>query len=272
MIIKPISRISIVLFTLLLSSCSTFGFIFERLDWFTIWRLDSMFDLSKAQENQVRPDILELQQWMREDGFPEIINRLENVKERWDNDKPEAAFSYLMASIDDINKRFLDAMKEGVVRFSVQLTEDNARHYREYTNDRQEDWYDSTLSKEAKIDHETERLEEWFGHLNDQQIKLIEKHISLLENERQIRLDNLASWREGYLAAALNSDAQLLRSWLDDLSIFWTDEYRHLRQHNLQQRQSLVFALVPTLTDKQKRHAREHVEDWIEKLRDVLEE
>jgi hypothetical protein len=270
MFTRYISRIFVLLSALLLSSCSTFGFIFERLDWFTIWRLDSMFDLSKQQKDLVRPDLLALQQWMREEGFPEIIVRLEDVREHWDNDKPEAAFSDLMGSMEDINKRFLDAMQDGVVRFSLQLTEDNARHYREYTNDRQEDWYDSTLSQEAKIDHETERLEEWFGHLNDQQVQLIEKHISLLENERQIRLDNLASWREGYLNAALNRDVPLLRAWLDDLSIFWTEEYRHLRQHNLQQRQALVLELFPTLTDKQKRHAREHVEDWIEKLQDVL--
>lgn len=270
MIRHYLSRLCVVLSALLLSACSTFSFIFERLDWFTIWRLDSMFDLSEQQEDQVRPDLVALQSWMRKEGFPEIIYRLEGVLERWDQNQSELAYLYLMSSMQDINRLFLDQMTDGVVRFSLQLTEDNANHYREYTQDKQEDWFDETVSLQAKIDKQTERLEEWFGHLNDQQIKLIEKHTSLLEDERQIRLDNLASWRDNYLQAALNRDAALIRNWLDDLSIFWTPEYFQLKQHNEQQRQALVFALFPTLTEKQKRHAREHVEDWIEKLNDVL--
>ena len=272
MITHYLSRIGVFFSALLLSSCSTFGFIFERLDWFTIWRLDSMFDLSDQQEDQVRPDLLALQSWMREEGFPETISRLEGVIERWDNDTPESAYLYLMSSMEDINRLFLNAMKDGVVRFSLQLTEDNAEHYRDYTQERQEDWFDSTHSQEAKVEREIERLEEWFGHLNDQQVSLVEGHIALVPEERQIRLDNLRSWREGYLMAALNRDQALLRSWLEDLSIFWTPEYILLKQQNNQQRQALLFELFPSLTDKQKRHAREHVEDWIENLQDVLEE
>lgn len=270
MIRHYLSRLCVFLSALLLSACSTFGFIFERLDWFTLWRLDNMFDLSEKQEDQARPDLLAVQSWMREEGFPETISRLEGLIDRWEQDQPETAYLYLMSSMKDINRLFLDAMKDGVVRFSLQLTEDNARHYREYTRDKQEDWFDETVSVQAKIDKQTERLEEWFGHLNDQQIELVEKHTSLLENERQIRLDNLASWRDNYLTAALNRDAALIRNWLDDLSIFWTPEYIQLKQHNEQQRQQLMFELFPTLTEKQKQHAREHVEDWIENLKDVL--
>lgn len=270
MISKFVTRSGVILSILLISGCSTFGFIFERLDWFTLWRLDSMFDLNKQQKELARPDIQELQQWLREDGFPIIINRLEGVLEYWDNDQPDMAFSYLMSSMEEINTQFLSAAKQGVVRFSLQLTEENARYYRDYTKEKQEDWFDATRSQEAKTDHEIERLEEWFGHLNDLQIKLIEKHRLLVVNERQIRQDNLANWRDAYLNAALKRDATLLRNWLDDPSIFWTDEYHKLKQHNHQQRQALVWELFPTLTEKQKRHAREHVEEWIETLQDVL--
>lgn len=272
MITKLFSRACLVLLALLISGCSTFSFIFERLDWFTLWRLDSMFDLSAQQEDQARPEILAIQEWMREEGFPETIARLEVLLKHWEADQTESAYLYLMSSVNELNALYLQAMKQGVVRFSLQLTEENAQHYREYTQQKQEDWFDSTRSLEARIDHETERLEDWFGHLNDKQIELIESQLSIDKNERQIRLDNLASWREGYLQAAINRDAPLIRAWLDDLSIFWTPEYIRLKQHNDQQRQALVLELLPTLTPKQKRHAREYVEDWIEKLEDVLKE
>jgi hypothetical protein len=264
------SRVSVLLFTLLISGCSTFGFVFERLDWFTLWRLDSMFDLTEEQEDQVRPDLLAIQEWMRQEGFPETISKLEVLIEVWDADEPEAAYRYLMSSMASLNGIYLNAMKDGVVTFSLHLTEENASHYRDYSDEKQTDWFDSVRSLEARIDKEVERLENWFGHLNDQQVAVIENWASMTENELQVRIDNHLSWREGYLQAALNRDAALIRAWLDDLSIFWTREYALLKEHNAQQRQALLFELFPTLSSKQKFHAREYVEDLIEKLRDVL--
>ena len=150
------------------------------------------------------------------------------------------------------------------------LTENNAHQYREYSEEKQEDWFDSARSLEASIENEIERLEKWFGRLNDQQVSIIESRTTLTDNELQIRIDNHKSWREAYLQAAINRDDVLIRAWLNDLSIFWTPEYTSLKQHNDQQRQELVFELLPTLSLKQKQHASEYVEDWIEKLRDVL--
>lgn len=266
------SRACVLFMVLIISGCSTFNFIFERLDWITLWRLDSMFDLSEVQEDQLRPDLEALQQWMREEGFPETISKLEVLLELWDADKPEAAYLHLMSSIKSLNSLYLNAMKEGVVKFSMGLTEHNARHYREYSTKAQEDWFDSIRSLDARIENETERLEDWFGHLNDHQISLIENWASLAENELQIRINNHVSWRDAYLHVALKRNALLIRAWIDDLSIFWTPKYRQLKQHNDQQRQALLFKLFPTLSLKQKAYAREHVEDWIEKLRDTLPE
>jgi hypothetical protein len=269
---RLLSRACVVLMVLFISGCSTFSFIFERLDWFAIWRIDNMFDLSEEQEDQLQPDLIALQQWMRKEGFPETISRLEVLLELWDADKPESAYRYLVSSMDSLNSLYLNAINASAVKFSMRLTEENARQYREYSNEEQENWFDSTRSLEASIDNETERFEKWFGHLNDKQITLIVDGSSLTENEQQIRIDNHLSWREAYLQAAINRNAPLIRAWLGDLSIFWTPEYTMLKQHNSQQRQALVMALLPTLTLKQKRHAREELEDWIEILRDELPE
>jgi hypothetical protein len=266
------SRAIVITMVLLISGCSTFSFFFERLDWFTLWRLDNMFNLSQEQEDQLKPDLVAVHEWMRKDGFPQTIDKLEALLELWQADKPEAAYQHLMSSMQNLNSLYLDAMKEGVVKFSLRLTEENARHYREYSNEEQTDWFDSARSIEARIDHETERLEKWFGHLNDKQVNLIENWASLTENEQQVRIDNHVNWRDAYLHIAMNRNTLMIRAWIDDLSIFWTPEYTLLKQHNDQQRQALVFEVFATLSPKQKRHASEYVEGWIETLRDVLPE
>ena len=269
MITRLFSRLSVLFLVLLISACSTFSFIFERLDWFTLWRLDKMFDLTEEQEDQIQPDLIAIQEWMRNEGFPETISRLERLLEIWQADESESAYLYLSSSIDSLNKLYLNAMKEAVVKFSMRLTEENAQQYRHYSNKQQKEWFESTHSIEARIEHEIERFEDWFGHLSDQQVKLIENRASLAKNELQIRIANHISWREAYIDAALKRDTTLISAWLDDLSIFWTPEYTQLKQHNDKQRQTLVFELFPTLTSKQKRHARKKVEDWLEKLHDI---
>lgn len=270
MVIKKIFQTSIICGLLLLTSCSTFSFVFERLDWFALWRLDSMFELSDKQEALLQPELIELQQWMRDEGFPTTIEKLEALLALWDEEKPEAAYLHLMSSLDELNQLYLNAMEGQVVKFSLSLTKENAQHYRVYTDDKQEDWFEPASSIDARIDDDIERLETWFGHLNDQQVNIIERMASLTENELQIRIDNLRTWRESFLQAALNRDTSLIRTWLNDLSIFWTKEYTLLKQHNKQQRQALLFELFPTLTLKQKHHARDYVVDLIDKLQDVI--
>lgn len=270
MVIKKFFQTSIICGLLLLTSCSTFSFVFERLDWFALWRLDSMFELSDKQEALLQPELIELQQWMRDEGFPTTIEKLEALLALWDEEKPEAAYLHLMSSLDELNQLYLNAMEGQVVKFSLSLTKENAQHYRVYTDDKQEDWFEPASSIDARIDDDIERLETWFGHLNDQQVNIIERMASLTENELQIRIDNLRTWRESFLQAALNRDTSLIRTWLNDLSIFWTEEYTLLKQHNKQQRQALLFELFPTLTLKQKHHARDYVVDLIDKLQDVI--
>lgn len=270
MMLKKFFQASIICGLLLLTSCSTFSFVFERLDWFALWRLDSMFELSDEQEALLQPELIELQEWMREEGFPTTIKKLETLLTLWGDEKPELAYLHLMRSLDELNQLYLNALKDKVVKFSLSLTKENAQNYRAYTDEEQKDWFESASSVDAQIDDDIERLETWFGHLNDQQVSIIERRASLTENELQIRIDNLNTWREGFLLAALDRDTSLIRTWLDDLSIFWTEEYTRLKQHNKQQRQALLFELFPTLTLKQKHHARDYVVDLIDKIQDVI--
>ncbi len=269
---KQIARFFTVVFaSSLLSGCSTFSFLFERLDWLVNWKLDQMFELRSDQEDVLRTDVLQLQSWMREEGFPATIRELESLVVLWEQGRSEAAYEHLMVASRELRQRYLSAMHDGVIRFSLSLDERNAARYREYAEAQMDEWFESTRSVEDKVEREVERLEDWFGHLSDQQVRIIADWASLVANEREIRIRNHVNWREAYLQAALDRDAQGLSSWLGDLSLFWTADYRHLRAHNHAQRKRLVFELFPTLSPRQRQHASEYVQEWIASLKEVLD-
>lgn len=268
--IRKYTRISLLLGLLLLTGCSTFGFLFERLDWLALWKMDQMFDLTRSQEKQLKPELKKVQEWLRSDGFPIVIDALTDISKTWQSGNLIDAHLKTEEKIEQLSKVFLDASSPVINTLSTSFMERNALQYREYCQDQQDEWFFAAKSKENKVDKTVERLEVWFGHLTDRQVALVDQLSDVQPNEYQIRLDNNYHWRESFINAALNRDGETLNRWLNDPSIFWTEEYRELYQTYKQQRLALVTEFFPTLTEKQKEAANEELVDWVDKFESVL--
>jgi hypothetical protein len=53
-------------------------------------------------------------------------------------------------------------------------------------------------------------------------------------------------------------------------SIWWLDDYKTLRQSNRQQIIELVMMMSKTMNEKQKESVLERIDDWIDKIQDVI--
>lgn len=255
--------------TLLVSGCSGFGFLFERLDWLMVWQLDRMFDLSAEQEEQLQPKAAELREWLRNEGFPSAIDGFNQTLTLWNNDQLEAAYNHMDNTSKTLIDDFLVQLVPVVQTLSLTLTEENAEHYRQYNKEKQEDWFEYAESDESKTDARIEQLDSWFGHLSDQQVMIITPYTKLFPNERQIRINNNDQWRERVLSAALARDTAQLKRWIESPELLWTAEYSLLYQHNKNDIDVMMKALFPILTKKQKEHAADRVLDWVGKLEDT---
>ncbi|MFD2231004.1 DUF6279 family lipoprotein [Alkalimarinus sediminis] len=256
--------------TLLLSGCSGFGFLFERLDWLTVWQLDRMFDLTAEQEEPLQPKAAELREWLRDEGFPEVIDEFKQTLTLWNNNQLEAAYDHMDQASQALLAQFFVQLVPLVQTLSHTLTEENAEHYRQYTLEKQEDWFEYAESDESKADARIEQLEQWFGHLSDQQVTAVMPYTALYPDERQIRIDNNNQWRERILSAALAKDSVSLKRWIESPELLWTEEYALLYQRNKRDIAAMMKVLFPTLTTKQKEHAADRVLDWISKMEDTF--
>lgn len=260
------ASVLILTITLLLSGCSGFGFLFERLDWLIVWQLDRMFDLSSEQEERLQPNTVELREWLRNEGFPKVTGGLSHALTLWNNGELDAAYDYVDDRSKVLTSEFLIQLVPIVQTLSLTLTETNAEHYRQYTNDKQDDWFEYAESDESKADARIEQLEQWFGHLSDKQIMSITPYTTLYPNERQIRIDNNNQWRERVLSAGLAKDTVRLKRWIETPEILWSKEYADLYLQNKQDIASMMKVLFPTLTKKQKDHAADRVLGWIDSM------
>lgn len=260
----------IVTVSLSLGSCSTFSFLFERLPFLTSWQMDRMFDLSDEQEAIVRSRTEELVLWLRSEGLPHVIQDLETSKSLWQNHQYEAAASHFEHGLEHATNRFLEAARPHLVTLFISFDENNTQAYRDYNSERATEWFESLESERAKEDKVIDRLEEWFGSLSEPQLTASRNIISLVENERGIRLVSNEHWKERFLAAALARDEQALNAWLSHPEGWWTDAYRQLKDINRTQIRTLVRSIINNMSKEQSEQVSETIEDWIDSLNDVI--
>lgn len=260
----------LILLLLQLSACSSTSFFFNNLSFFTTMRLDSMFDLSSNQEAIVKQSTNDLKDWLKNEAAHKSLKHLENTKNLWQNARYNDTFEYVEKNTEDLIAEFLQAVSPKVTPFLLTLDEDNAEHYREYIRENSKEWFKYANSEDSKDDARIEQLEKWFGELTPDQKTKAKAIVYLLPNEQQIRIDNTNHWVNHALGASLSRDQAKLETWLLDPSIWWLEDYKTLRQSNRQQTIELVMMMSKTMNEKQKASVLERIDDWINKIQDVI--
>ncbi len=270
-VLNGLSRIAILLCTtLMLQGCFGFSFWFDRLDTLTVWQLDRMFDLTDQQEELVRPVAKELQVWLREEKLPRIEKQLTEVKTLWEQGNHVAALETFEQHAGATTDLFLEKSWPKVSDLLAKLTKENAYAYQAYAESRMEEWFEESASESAKVDDRIENLEEWFGGLNDRQVALVKEHTFLAEDELFLRTSNGRERRQRFLALVLDDNWQEVELAYKDPRTLQSEAYKDWREEQREQWQITLMALFPTLTEEQKEHVGDRLDEWIENVRSVI--
>ena len=229
-----------------------------------------MFGLSSDQEAIVKQSTNDLKNWLKNEAAHKSLKHLENAKNLWQNDRHDEAFEYAEKNAEDLIAEFLQAVSPEMTRFLLTLDEDNAEHYREYIRENSIEWFEYANSEASKDGARIEQLEKWFGELTPDQKTKAKAIVYLLPNEQQIRIDNTNHWVNHALEASLSRDQASLDTWLLEPSLWWLEDYKALRQSNRQQIMELVMMMSKTMNEKQKESVLERIDDWIDKVQDVI--
>jgi hypothetical protein len=264
-----LKKIIIIVFVLTLGACSTFSIFFDKLPYLTVLRFDKMFDLSEAQEQLVQKKAEELQDWIRQEAAQVTIKRLAHAKQLWQEESFHQASQHFQDSLEASIKEFLVAASPGIVSFLLTLDEANATKYREYNVEKSKDWFEYASSQESKTKSRVKQLEKWFGKLNKEQIVRVAEIALLVADEQQIKISNNKHWINLAIKASLERNQSALKSWLNDPSIWWQEDYKALREINRQQTSALLAMMIETMTEKQQETVVKEIDGWIEELQDI---
>ncbi|NIZ07168.1 DUF6279 family lipoprotein [Pseudoalteromonas sp. HF66] len=279
---KKIAKCLITLSLLLaVAGCSP-SFTYNNLGWLSGFWIDDYVDLNNEQAEKFEHIVKTSRDWHRETQLPLYKHDLESLKLMLETDVNHAqlkqhfsqAKQHWQTLVDKLEPELIDLANalsyEQRVEFVAALQDKINEEYLEHQEKSAEQ------HKQERLDENLENYKEWFGtKLSAEQKALIESasntRIStflLWMQYKQKRLDALKSL---FMQKTKPADFdQQLAVIINNRLAFMSDELIKADDKNLDDYVTLLLALKPTLTDKQRRNVREELDDLIDDVSDLM--
>lgn len=188
---------------ILLASCSSVQFAYNRLDWLISYRISDYVSLSDAQEEQLDSLLEQQLRWHRSTQLPvyarslqSLRSKLETGLQRRDLDTLQTEwmgyYQVLVQQLTPPTAELLRSLSDGQVQELLQAAEQNLQKY-------QTEWVAVTAGqvRAERAEQMAERLERWLGELNPSQ----QAKIRAWSNAIEITGSETLAYRQRWLAA-----------------------------------------------------------------------
>ncbi|ALS98569.1 DUF6279 family lipoprotein [Lacimicrobium alkaliphilum] len=266
-----------IFFVLCLSSCST-GFVYNNLDWLVHWYIDDYVDLNAEQEAVFDDYMRQWLNWHRSEELVAYRQHLQELKSRiehtpldraqwlsefergrthWNRLLQEVAgdLSTLALKLDDkqIESIFDELEKRNREREQRQKSRDDSRR----TDKLQED------------------IVQWIGPLSKPQKELLRRYSGKLKPNFKDWMQYRRKWQsEARQILLQREDTERWRRAMDAVVLdprqFEHQTYREQSAYNRNVYASLLADLHAGLSERQKAHLQEEIEDLIRDLSDLM--
>jgi hypothetical protein len=169
---------------LTLSGCSTIKLVYNQSDDLIYWWLDSYADFQGEQKQFTRDALTDLQRWHRQQQLPEYVTLLKRMQAMAPNDITPAQ---VCAVTEDMKSSFVTLLRfvePANAKLATQLKPEQLRSIRQRFDKTNKTWKEDWLDPNAedrlryRIKQATNRLEDFYGHLDKPQRDVLHKWLS----------------------------------------------------------------------------------------------
>ncbi len=167
-----------------LSGCSTIKLVYNQSDDLIYWWLDGYADLQGEQKQFTREALTDLQRWHRQQQLPEYVTLLKRMQAMAPNDITPAQ---VCAVTEDMKTSFVTLLRfvePANTKLASQLKPEQLRSIRQRFDKTNKTWKEDWLDPNAedrlryRIKQATNRLEDFYGHLDKPQRDVLHKWLS----------------------------------------------------------------------------------------------
>ena len=259
----------------LLGSCSSTQFAYNRLDWLAAWQVGKYVDLEGPSKARFDEGFTALWQWHRSTQLSAYAGDLRELAEASQHVLVREQIAGYLQRLSDHGARLLDEalppmagvlaalddaqVRELLANMAEQRAEDNAEDAARTPGD-----YARTTTKS---------LRRWFGALTDEQAALVREWAATRRDDPALWQRYGEQWGELFghtLAARAAPDfAAQLRVVFREPPLADRAAVRALSDHNRANYIDLLAKLSPTLSEAQRRHARNKLVALAEDLEEL---
>ena len=261
-------KIFILLFFLILASCSKMDLALKWADWMIVKETDSYFDLSDTQNKELKNQVQKDLSRVKKENFPDIAKFLSKVAGQIEADKISLEeIAKLQTEFQITVKAALNQFQSTALDFAMKATAEQIEHFKKKYNQQTEKHADDVKTEKDKFKLQKKRFEkwtdEWLGGLTSEQkvalasdIKEVPFPWDLQVRSREVSLNKFLEARRS---------RALLKAYMDQLEDERDPEYEkalkdyqaHLRIYILKLYQSLNKDQKTYLTKKLRDRAHE---------------
>ncbi|MCO5396948.1 DUF6279 family lipoprotein [Ralstonia soli] len=252
----------------------------------TYWWVDGQFDLQDTQTGPTREAIGRLFAWHQQDQLPRMVTVLERARDELQEPVTapqirayqDAFQQFGRAAFDrakpDIARLLLSTTPAQLVHVQQKLDESNARFRHRYLGDTPDDRLRARLKKVM----EDARL--MYGNFSAEQEAVIRAAITPMVDSTPARYEERIARQRVWLALIARvqqerPDEATVVQWLTAYADQWQ---RAPGERGVQQRlrreadTTMLVTIANLTTPRQKQHARERLQGWINDARDLMRE
>ncbi|MDP6436972.1 MAG: DUF6279 family lipoprotein [Gammaproteobacteria bacterium] len=259
------------------SACST-NYLYERLDWFVVWRVGSIVTLTDVQEETLQEDVQAYLDKIRVDEMPRAADNIRSMMLQIEAGD---------ITPDDIDRRYQEGMEFfeeiilGIVPISrdflLSLSDEQVEELVESFYEMNDEMYDeysgrTAEEREKNRDRSAVRGVQGFtGRLSDEQKELIKSRIASMEDSSERWIDYQRVWQDQFKALLLERPAEpQITEELTALLVyprkFHSPEYKAIVEKNRQILNVMIADLFATLTPKQRDHMLGELDEYVQLL------
>ena len=260
---------TVILAAFLLSSCSNIGLGYKFADNYIIWQANKAFDLTAKQEDQLERKVQRLKQWHQSNELPRYVADLRELRQRINNQQTDGISQWFNQQVINSQIRLYDFALQDSIDLLMQLTPSQLQHFQEYVadkaKDRAKDW-----SRKDSLERMFDQYETWLGELTGEQKTLIRQYqTDVPYNYPLLRREHSLAINDIFIAAINAQDQTTLEKWFNGQIPSPIAEFQAIRDQQQQNAFALVDALIPTISQTQRRYLINELDDLIDDLADL---
>ncbi len=272
----------IALFSCFIISCSLVKTAYNNAPALANWWLDDYFNFTPAQNLVLKPALQNLHKWHRQTQLPEYNSLLQDMQASLAGDQVSAseACEKIEAIKQDIHKLQIESIPI-IIEMASLLSDKQLKYFQQQLAKRTEkwkaEWWQDTKKEqlEARLEKSQDFAERAYGDLSDAQLIQLKQSFeqatinpALSYKEIQRRNDDAFQILTELKSQNLNADekTQLIKAGFDRIQRSPNQEYQTYADALTKHTCETISNLHATTSAKQKLHARNWLQDYIDQI------